>query len=102
MTTSAVVDWPCQTRLVELVDEGDGTLSVVCTMVDHDSPLAPAPPGTGAVDGPGGAQLAALHRELAGNVPWAGFDSPLAGTVLDRNVALPLRAPFPLDRLPAL
>ncbi len=119
VTTSAVVDWPCQTRLLELVDEGDGTLSIVCTMVDHDSPLAPAStPGatrgngngngnrSGSQNGNGSrtdrAELAALHRELAGNVPWAGFGSGLRGGVLDRNVALPLRAPFPLHRLPGL
>jgi len=31
-------------------------------------------------------------------VPWAGLDSPLAGTPGDRNVVLPVRAPFPLHR----
>ena len=89
VTTCAVVDWPCQTRLIELADRGEGLLSIVCTMVDHDSPAA---------HGSGG-DLAALHRELAGNVPWAGFESRLNGTAADRNVELLLRAPFPLARL---
>ena len=40
-----------------------------------------------------------LHRELAGNAPAAGFASGRAGTPLDRNVILPLRAPFRLARL---
>ena len=82
--------------MVELVDCADGALAIVCTMVDHDSPLGP---GRGrhvtATD------LAALHRELAGNVPWSGFDSPRSGTPADRNVDLRLPAPFPLRRLPA-
>lgn len=99
VTTCAVVDWPCQTRLVELVDDGDGVLWIVCTMVDHDSPPVPA---SGPASAYTGLDLAALHRELAGNVPWAGFDSPLSGTPHDRNVVLPLRAPFPLHTLPGL
>ena len=43
VTTCAVVDWPCQTRLVELADSG-GQLSITCTMVDHDAPLGPRAP----------------------------------------------------------
>ena len=39
VTTCAIVDWPCQSRLVEIVDAGD-CLSIVCTMVDHDTPVA--------------------------------------------------------------
>jgi hypothetical protein len=41
-----------------------------------------------------------LHREIAANVPWAGAGGPLEGTPTDRNVVLPLTAPFPLHRLP--
>ncbi len=92
VTTCAVVDWPCQTRIVELVDVGEDMLALACTMVDHDSPQHLT------VGGPG-LDLAALHRELAANVPWAGHDSDLAGTPADRNVVLPVRAPFALDRL---
>jgi hypothetical protein len=55
-------------------------------MVDHDGPADPG----GAVETE---QLAALHRELAGNVPFAGFDSGREGTPLDRNVILPVRRP---------
>ena len=88
VTTSSLVDWPCQARVVELFDAGDGLLAIACTMVDHDGPADPA----GAVEP---AELAALHRELAGNVPIAGFDSGRAGTPLDRNVILPVRRPRP-------
>ncbi|MEJ7743806.1 MAG: hypothetical protein WKF73_15460 [Nocardioidaceae bacterium] len=85
------MDWPCQTRLVELLDNGDGTLSLVCTMVDHDGVVRPEPdmPWTGQ-------WLAGLHRELAGNEPWRGFGSAARGGLADRNVDLRLPAPFPL------
>jgi metallophosphoesterase (TIGR03767 family) len=80
VTTSAVVDWPCQGRVVEILEAGDGLLAVACTMVDHE-----------------GSELASIHRELAANEPGAGFGSGRAGTALDRNVILPVRFP----RLPA-
>jgi 3',5'-cyclic AMP phosphodiesterase CpdA len=81
VTTSSIVDWPCQARLVELVDVGRGRLAIACTMLDHDSPLDPGK----AVES---AQLASLHRQLAGNVPGQGFDSNRGGSELDRNVIL--------------
>lgn len=75
VTTSSIVDWPCQGRIIELFDAGAGHLGIACTMIDHDG------------DG-----LAALHRELAGNVPFNGFDSGREGTPLDRNAVLLLPA----------
>jgi metallophosphoesterase (TIGR03767 family) len=78
VTTSSVVDWPCQWRVVEIFEAGDGLLAVACTMVDHE-----------------GSELGSIHRELAGNDPGAGFNSGRAGTPLDRNVILPVRSPFP-------
>ncbi len=78
--------------MVELVDNGDGTPSLVCTMVDHDTPARPPAAGDPAAREP--AALASLHRELAANVPWAGLGSPLAGTPADRNVELVVRSPF--------
>jgi metallophosphoesterase (TIGR03767 family) len=91
VTTSSIVDWPCQARLVELV-ESAGQLSIVCTMVDHDSPVTP-------MSLESGSDLAALHRELAANMPFAGMDSARSGTPADRNVELRMAAPFPLARL---
>ncbi|HEX2074795.1 MAG TPA: TIGR03767 family metallophosphoesterase [Geodermatophilus sp.] len=92
VTTCAVIDWPGQARLVEFLDNGDGTLSLVCTMVDHDSPARPPQPLDPAARTP--AALAALHRELSANVPWAGLDAGLAGGPEDRNVELVLRNPL--------
>ena len=91
VTTCAVVDWPCQTRVVELLDHGE-YLSIVTTMVDHDTPAAP-PLSLETSD-----DLAALHRELAANVPWDV--SVMAGAATDRNVELRVAPPFPLKRLP--
>ncbi len=90
VTTCALVDWPCQTRVVELVDHGE-YLSIVTTMVDHDTPLSPGTLKT--LD-----ELASLHRELAANVPWDV--ATLAGRPGDRNVELRISPPFPLKRLP--
>jgi metallophosphoesterase (TIGR03767 family) len=91
VTTASLVDWPCQGRLVEIVDAGDGTVAIACTMVDHDGAIAAGDEEP--------EDLAGLHRELAGNAPFAGFDSGRTGGPQDRNVILPLRSPFPLERL---
>lgn len=78
VTTSSVVDWPCQGRIVEILEAGEGLVAIACTMVDHE-----------------GSELGDIHRELAGNEPGGGFDSGRAGTPLDRNVILPVRSLFP-------
>jgi len=77
VTTGSIVDWPCQARVVEIFKTSAGRVAIGCTMVDHD-----------------GEGLAGLHRELAGNAPYGGFDSARAGTPADRNVVLLLPAPF--------
>lgn len=79
VTTASMVDWPCQSRVVELFDAGHGRLGIACTMLDHD-----------------GAGLAGVHRELAANVPLNGFDSWRPGEAEDRNAILLVRAPFDL------
>jgi metallophosphoesterase (TIGR03767 family) len=86
VTTSSVVDWPCQARLVELFDAGKGLLGIACTMLDHEGSTRgrdQQPP-----------DLAGLHRELAANVPMNGFDSWRPGTPADRNTILLLPTPF--------
>ena len=75
--TAAHIDWPPQSRLVEVVDNNDGTLSIFTTMVDH-----------------GGDPVVDLARELMGNDPHAGFSSG-TGEAGDRNVELLLDHPFP-------
>ena len=87
--TAAHCDWVCQSRLIEVLDNGDGTLSIVCTMIDHAAPAVPG--GSDPV-----VQLASIHRELAANDYQLGFDSAGRGTAQDRNVELVIRAPFPV------
>jgi metallophosphoesterase (TIGR03767 family) len=93
VTTCAIVDWPCQARLVEIIDVG-GCLSIVCTMLDHDTPVSPRSLETSD-------DLASLHRELAANMPVIGADSYRSGLAADRNAELRIVPPFPLDRVPA-
>ena len=94
ITTSALMDWPCQARVIELADNGDGSLSVLCTMVDHDGIVQPDPSADW-----NGEWLAGMHRELAANEPWSGFGSGREGYPTDRNVDLRLPAPFDLRRV---
>jgi hypothetical protein len=77
VTTSSLVDWPCQARLVDIHLAGSGRLAIACSMLDHD-----------------GEALAGLHRELAGNVPLNGFDSWRQGLPADRNAVLLLPDPL--------
>ncbi|MHB1986491.1 MAG: TIGR03767 family metallophosphoesterase [Acidimicrobiales bacterium] len=90
ISTASVADWPSQGRLVEIVANKDGTLSVLTTMLNHlGPPSSSLHAATCESD-----QLASLHRELAGNVPRSGFASVLEGSALDRNCELVIPAPF--------
>lgn len=86
VSTGAIADWPVQARMIELVGNGDGSLSIFGTLVDH---AAPPEPG----DAEGLWRLASIHREVAANDPHRGWGSTAAGDVTDRNVELVL--PFP-------
>ena len=89
INTAAHVDYPEHARLVEVVDNRDGTISIFATLIEH---AAPAATQVGATDPIG---LAAISRELAVN---EFQDNPLdrLGAAGDRNVELVLRAPFVL------
>ena len=89
VNTASHVDFPQHARLVELVDNDDGTLSIFCTMVDHAAPAA-TDAGDHSVLG-----LASIARELAANDPQAATAERL-GAPEDRNVELVLTAPFDL------
>ncbi|SHH42566.1 metallophosphoesterase, PPA1498 family [Jatrophihabitans endophyticus] len=91
VNTAAHVDWPQQSRVIELVDNGDATLSVFATVLDHAAPTAwPAEPTTPL-------ELAALSRELAVNDPQREAETAdrdgRRGTAADRNVELLLPRP---------
>ncbi|MGN6606258.1 MAG: TIGR03767 family metallophosphoesterase [Jatrophihabitans sp.] len=92
VNTAAHIDWPQQSRVLEIVDNGDATLSIFGTLLDHAAPTAgPSNPTTPL-------ELAALSRELGANdwqneVPTASEDGK-RGAATDRNVELLVRKPF--------
>jgi hypothetical protein len=96
VTTASLIDWPQQSRLVEVVDNADGTLSVFCTIVDTAAPVSYQWPTGDPLT------LAAVSREIGGN-DWQARARPVPGVdgrrgaVTDRNVELVLPAPFPLS-----
>jgi hypothetical protein len=72
ITTASIIDWPSQTRAVELLRHSDGQLEIVCTLQDHH-----AEPDS----------LAALHADLAQR--FAGHQPQwMQGEVGDGNVRL--------------
>jgi hypothetical protein len=89
--TAAEADWPAQSRLIEIMDNRDGTLSIFGTTIDHSAPTSVPAAGTDAgnfdVD-----QLASLNREFAYNDPQKGGGTG-EGTAADQNVELLVRDP---------
>ncbi|MFF8099181.1 TIGR03767 family metallophosphoesterase [Streptomyces sp. NPDC016640] len=83
ISTASHVDFPQLARIVELVDNKDGTLSLLTTLVES---AAPARTDFADLSQTG---LAALYRELSLNAPGARTD--LAGAARDRNTELVLR-----------
>jgi hypothetical protein len=85
--TASEIDWPIQSRLLEVMDNRDGSLSIFGTLIDHGAAIATPAPGTPAAGfGPG--VLAAIARELAYNDPQAGIEDGAEGAPRDRNVEL--------------
>ncbi len=83
ISTASHVDYPQLARVVELADNGDGTLSIFTTLVE-----SAAPHRTDFTDlSPAG--LASLYREISFNRPSGA--TTLAGAAADRNTELLLR-----------
>lgn len=96
ITTASHVDWPQQSRLVEIgLDAASGDVVITASLLDH---LGRLDPRGGDLSEP--ATLAGWSRELAANA-WqrrrAGVPTG-AGLADDRNVTLVVPAPFPLLR----
>jgi 3',5'-cyclic AMP phosphodiesterase CpdA len=101
IVTSSHADWPQQSRLITLSDEGSGTLSILTSVIEHSSPPRPGKRAhargrvlaTKEVT-----RLASIARELAFNDPEAenGEDGTpdRRGGVLDRNVKLLVPNPY--------
>ncbi|MEU9114995.1 TIGR03767 family metallophosphoesterase [Streptomyces sp. NPDC048483] len=83
VSTASHIDFPQLARVIELVDNHDGTLSLFTTLVES---AAPHRTDFSDLSQTG---LAALYRELSCNAPQARTD--LAGTSRDRNVELLLK-----------
>lgn len=87
ITTASVMEWPSQVRLLQVVDNGDGTLSILSLLADHDAAIRPES-GALEVD-----DLASWHRELAYNDPMSVGGRDARGRPEDRNVELLLPDP---------
>ncbi|MBH1938747.1 TIGR03767 family metallophosphoesterase [Streptomyces sp. AV19] len=86
INTASHIDYPQQARIVELTDNGDGTLSLFTTLVESAAPYRTDVADTSE------AGLAALYRELSYNDPYASPAKRL-GTALDHNTELVLARP---------
>lgn len=87
INTAAHIDWPQQSRIVELADNLDDTLSIFCTIIDHSGPISRGGRLTET------ATLASLSRELSANDP-ANRTDARRGELTDRNVELLLPDPI--------
>ncbi len=84
------MDWPINSRLLEVMDNKDGTLSIFGGVIDHGGRLDTPARGADA-SGFTEEQLAAIAREFSYNDPQVGGkDKNLGGTgkPQDRNVEL--------------
>jgi len=95
ITTASHVDFPEQARIVEIVDNGDDTLSIFTTMIEH---AAPATADYADLSATG---LAAISRELSANNSPEDITRHV-GDVDSLNCELTLPAPFPLRTLHGL
>jgi hypothetical protein len=87
INTASHIDFPQQSRLIELADNGDGTLSIFTTMVDHAGITSY---GGSLIDN---VRLASLSRELSANDPQERT-SDKGGSGADRNTELLLNDPL--------
>ena len=89
VNTASEVDWPQESRLIELMENADGTLSIFGTLLDHAATYEV--PAAGSATGFNTDQLSAISRTLSYNDPQAVLGAN--GTAQDRNVELLVRDP---------
>ena len=87
VNTASHIDFPQQSRTVEIVDNQDGTLSFFGILIDHLAPPASTAGDIGALG------LASISRELSANDPALSIPFQI-GAPTDRNVELLLKKPF--------
>jgi hypothetical protein len=101
IVTSSHTDWPQQSRLIEVIENGNGTLTIRTHVVDHLGPPRPpkVKPSRSRLLTPAEvSRLASIARELAFNDPQGqngedGF-ADRRGSALDRNVELFVPSPY--------
>ncbi|RLU87489.1 TIGR03767 family metallophosphoesterase [Streptomyces griseocarneus] len=86
INTASHIDFPQHARIIEIADNGDGTLSLFTTLVESSAPYATDFGDTSE------AGLAALYRELSYNDPYATPGKKLGGPG-DHNTELLLTKP---------
>jgi hypothetical protein len=102
INTASHMDWPQQSRLIDIVDTLDGNLSIFGVVLDHGAPSnpggAPAPRDGQGRAGDSVRRLASIARELSFNDPDSdnGEDErpDARGGEGDRNVELRIRNPY--------
>jgi hypothetical protein len=101
INTASHIDWPQQSRVIDLVDNRDGTLSLFGTIVDHEAPPEPGAAPEASQQGQAAdsvQRLASISRELAFNDPQANHgetgEGGGRGSREDRNVELLVRNPY--------
>jgi metallophosphoesterase (TIGR03767 family) len=90
ITSPATADWPPQHRVIDVMDNRDGSLSLFTTVLDHDSPSQAPASGTNASP-LGIGELASIGRTITYNDPQG--DTSSAGLPIDRNAELLIANP---------
>lgn len=86
INTASHIDYPQHGRIIEIADNGDGTLSLFTTLIESSAPYGTDFGSTS------DANLAALYRELSYNDP-NGRPTALLGTGADHNTELLITKP---------
>jgi hypothetical protein len=89
ITTSSIIDWPSQARILEVLQLADGQIVLASTVIDHHGTIDPGSQAAESLVG-----LAGAHREIAAaNAVQRGesFLRRAPGRPEDRNVILPVR-----------
>lgn len=87
INTPSLIDFPQMARIIELVHNDQGTLSIYATLVDHAAPVKYTDTTDPVL------RLASISRALSVNDPLLSISNQI-GTPQDRNVELLIRMPF--------
>jgi metallophosphoesterase (TIGR03767 family) len=101
VSTGSPLDYPMQGRLLDIIDNGDGTVSIFSTVYDTAAALHPGDSKDPTDDdGVNQLDLASIARQVGMRDPQLNIEASGLG-VSDRNAELLLTAPFDLQASPA-